>query len=230
MTGTTLTKPLADAERRIEIGRERRARTRAKIIAAAFEIFGEENGLYARIEDIAGRAGITRPTFYNHFSGMPELRDAVTYELTHEFLTAVSHTISVLEDPRERASAAIRFYLARVRQDPKWAWSMINLSASGFIFGVETHREAEATVSAGLAAGTLVLPCSAIGRDIILGSSLAAMTTMLRFDPGEDYPIVMVQTILIAMGVPADQAFEISHRPLPPLVSPRHPVELDKMS
>jgi hypothetical protein len=34
-----------DLERRAEIGRERRARTRARIVAAAFDLFGDENGL-----------------------------------------------------------------------------------------------------------------------------------------------------------------------------------------
>jgi len=74
----------------MELGKIRRAKTRAKIIAAAFELFGEEEGLYARIEDVSQRAGITRATFYDHFSGMSELRDAVTDEVTHDFLTAVT--------------------------------------------------------------------------------------------------------------------------------------------
>jgi AcrR family transcriptional regulator len=210
----------ADSQRRIEIGKERRARTRAKIVAAAFELFGEENGLYVRIEDIAARAGITRPTFYDHFSGMAELRDAVTYEMTHDFLLAVSHTVSLLDDPRERASAAIRFYLGRVREDARWGWSMINLSANGVIFGAETCRQAEQTVREGIAMGKLGIGNSAIGRDIVMGASLAAMATMLRDDPGEDYPRQMAESILMGMGVPAADASEISRRPAPRLVTP----------
>lgn len=59
-----------DLERRAEIGREKRARTRAKIVSSAFELFGNDEGLYSRIEDIAKAAGVTRATFYYHFSGM----------------------------------------------------------------------------------------------------------------------------------------------------------------
>jgi hypothetical protein len=65
-----MAKRAVNPERRAEIGRERRARTRAKLIAAAFEIFGEENGLYARIEDVCAKAGVTRTTFYDHISGL----------------------------------------------------------------------------------------------------------------------------------------------------------------
>lgn len=205
-------------ERRAEIGRERRARTRAKIISAAFELFGEEQGLYSRIEDIADRAGVTRPTFYNHFSGMEELREALTHEVTHQFLESVTATISALPDPRRRASAAIRFYLRRARDDRRWAWSMINMSATGVIFGSETYKQAEQTVREGMEAGVLRLPSSAVGRDIILGSTLAAISTMQRETVEQDYPETVAGYILMGLGVPYEEARQIANVELPPSV------------
>jgi len=216
--GKDMTKPVTDQERRLEVGRIRRAKTRAKIVAAAFDMFGDESGLYARIEEIAKRAEITRATFYDHFTGMPELREAVTYEVTHDFLTAVTQTVSLLSDPREKAAAAIRFYLNKVPEDARWGWSMINLSANGVIFGAETFRQAELTVVEGLQAGLLTVPCSAIGRDSILGTTIAAISSMLREDHGSEYPMQIVQSILMSLGVNRDDAIEISSRPLPTLV------------
>jgi len=212
-----LTRAKVDPQRRIEIGRERRARTRAKIIAAAFDMFGEQNGLFVRVEDIAERAGITRATFYDHFHGMAELREAVSYELTHDFLIAVTHSVSLLEDPRERAAAATRFYLERVRHDPRWGWSMINLSANGIPFGDETHRQAAQTVQEGMSASQLTVADSAIGRDIVLGTALAAIGTMLREKKGDDYVAAVVEAVLLGLGVGATDAAEIARRPLPPL-------------
>ncbi|MFM2371614.1 MAG: hypothetical protein RIS85_1336 [Pseudomonadota bacterium] len=210
----------SDKARRLELGRQRRAKTRAKVIAAAFELFGEEDGLYARIEDVAQRAGITRATFYDHFSGMAELREAVTYEVTHDFLTSVTYTVSLLSDPRERIAAAIRFYLHRVRDVPGWGWSMINLSANGIIFGAETYRQAELTVVDAMAARQLTIKDSAVGRDSILGTTIAAISTMLREEKITDYPEQVVSVILIGLGVNPQQAAEISNRALPSLVSP----------
>jgi AcrR family transcriptional regulator len=209
----------ANLERRAEIGRERRARTRAKIIAAAFDLFGEENGLHSRIEDVADRAGVTRPTFYNHFSGMEELREALTHEVTHDFLVAVTRTIEELPDPRMRAVIAIRFYLHRARADRRWAWSMINMSANGIIFGAETHRQAEETVREGIEAGVLTIPSSALGRDLILGSTLAAVAGMLREDLPPDYPEAVAEHILLGLGVPQAEARDLARLSLPPLAS-----------
>lgn len=206
-----------DLERRGEIGRERRARTRAKILLAAFEAYGEEHGLHVRIEDIASRANITRPTFYNHFAGMEELREAVTRELTHDFLVAVTKTIQLVTDPRERATIAIRLYLRRAREDTQWAWSMINMSANGIIFGAETFSQAEQTVKEGIESGLLSVPSSQLGRDLLMGTSLAAIVTMVRETTPDDYPEAVAGFILMGLGVLSEEARSIAHLPLPAL-------------
>jgi AcrR family transcriptional regulator len=215
-----MAKRAVNQERRAEIGRERRAKTRAKIIAAAFEIFGEENGLYARIEDVAEKAGITRTTFYSHFSGMEELRDALSYEVTHDFLVQVTLTAQSLPDPRDRTAIAIRYYLQRARSNSRWAWSMLNMSANGMIFGAETYRQAELTVVEGMEAGVFPIPSSALGRDLIMGSSLAAIGAMLREDLPEDYPEEVAGFVLLGLGVPREFASAAAHAPLPPLLTP----------
>ncbi len=206
-----------DLERRAQIGRERRARTRAKIVAAAFDLFGSEHGLYSRIEDIADRAGVTRPTFYNHFKGMDELREALTSEVTNEFLLAVTQVISAMPDPRQRAASAVRYYLHRARKDRQWAWSMLNMSANGVIFGTATYHQAEQTVIEGIEAGMLPLPSSTVGRDIILGSTLAAIGTIARGNPPEDYCEIIAGYILLALGVAHDDARRLATIPLPDL-------------
>jgi len=207
----------AEHERRTEAGRERRARTRAKIVAAAFEIFGSEEGLFTRIEDIASVAGVTRATFYNHFNNMADLREAVSYEVTHDFLQWVNATTSRLDDPRERASTAIRLYLRRAREDRRWAWSMVNISANGIVFGAETYRQAERTVAEGMEAGLLRIRSSALGRDLVLGTVLAAVSTLLRGESAPDYPELVAGHILMGMGVSFQEARAIANRTLPEL-------------
>jgi len=206
------------ADGRTALGRRRRADTRARIIAAAFEIFGDENGLFARIEDVADMAGVTRATFYNHFTNMGELREALTQEVTHDFLLAVTRTVNLLPDLRERCTAATRFYLHRAADDPRWGWSMVNISAGGLIFGAETYREAEKTVREGIEGDALPILSPELGRDILLGSALAAVTTILRGEAPAEYPEAVAGYILYALGVPFEEAKAIAHLPLPQLI------------
>lgn len=213
-----MSRKLIDPERRAEIGRERRTRTRAKIIAAAFELFGDEAGLYTRIEDIADKAGVTRATFYNHFAGMTELRDALTLEVTHDFLEAVTRTISQMPDAADRSACAIRFYLHRARTDPRWGWSMINLSATSLIFGAETFHQAEQTIREGVQQGIFPLPSLDVGRDLLLGTTLAAMGSIVRGGIADDYPERVAASILFGLGVSTDAADRCARQELPELV------------
>jgi AcrR family transcriptional regulator len=96
-----------DMKRRAEIGQQKRARTRARILAATFELYGRENGLFTRVEEICLAADVTRQTFYNHFNSMEDLREALTYEVTHDFLVAVTNAVISLPDAAERSSAAM---------------------------------------------------------------------------------------------------------------------------
>jgi AcrR family transcriptional regulator len=214
-----LSKILNERAGRTEAGRRRKAENRAKILAAAFTVFGDENGLHARIEDIADQAGVTRATFYNHFAGMIELREALTREVTHDFLTFVMATIATMSDPRDRSAVAIRYYLRRAKADPRWGWSMVNLSATGLIFGAETYNQAEQTVREGLDAGVFRILSVDLGRDILLGTSLAALGTILRKQTPPDYPEAVAGYILNALGVPHTDARRIAHQPLPSLAS-----------
>ena len=208
-----------DPAKRAEAGRERRARTRARIIAAAFEVFGDEKGLHARVEDVAATAGVTRATFYNHFADMAELRDALSFEVTHDFLKAVTATISRIPDARDRSALAIRFYLHRAQADRRWAWSMLNLSATGVIFGAETFQQAERTVREGIEEGVFPLPSVTLGRDLLLGTALAAMGSIVRGSVPEDYPEVVAASILHGLGVRLEEAEARARQPLSPLVA-----------
>lgn len=120
-----------------------------------------------------------------------------------------------MPDPRERAAASIRYYLRRSMNDRQWGWSMLNLSATGVIFGAETYSEAGKTVQQGIDSGAFPIVSLALGIDILMGTSLAAMGTILRIGAAEDYPEVIAGYILYALGVPYEDAKGIAHQPLP---------------
>jgi len=199
----------ANALRRAEIGREKRARTRIAILQTAFALFSQPDGLFTRVEEICAAAQVTRQTFYNHFDGMESLRTALTHEVSHDFLIRVTTAISVLDDAAERAAMAIRLYLDKARREPSWGQLMVNISANGIIFGMETYLQAERTVKEGMAQGVFTIPDSRLGRDLIMGTTLSAIVTQLREQPGADHARHITYCILVALGVAADRARQI---------------------
>ena len=56
-----------DSDHRTRVGRQRRARTQARILEAAFEVFARKGPDAPVIDDFIQAAGVARGTFYNHF-------------------------------------------------------------------------------------------------------------------------------------------------------------------
>ena len=194
----------------------RRERTRRRLLDAAFTLLGHERGLAVRIEEICAEAGISRGTFYNHFPGLEGLFDALSFDLSHDFNSAVLATMARMEDMAARTNAAMRYYLERARSNPHWGWAMVNISATGPLFGAETFASALATVEEGIARGEFAVEDARVGRDMILGTALAAMITQLREGAPADQPKIVARHILRALGVPRDRVEEVIARPLPP--------------
>jgi AcrR family transcriptional regulator len=204
-----------DVERRAQIGQEKRSRTRATLLEATFTLLGREKGLGTRIEEICAAASISRGSFYNYFVSMDELLEALSYELNHDFNNGVQEVVGRMATAAERAGAAIRYYLERALQDPQWAWAMVNISAGGPIFGAETYRHAQVTIEQGIASGEFDLPGPNSGRDLLLGTTLAAMVTQLHNPPSATYAASVTRNVLRGLGVAPVLVEDLVQRPLP---------------
>ncbi len=74
-----------DLRRRAEIGRQRRAKSRAQIIEAARLLFTSRPIASVTIEDVTRQAQVAKGTFYSHFRSLDDLRAAVAVELSQTF-------------------------------------------------------------------------------------------------------------------------------------------------
>ena len=202
-------------ERRAEIGRERRLKTRAHILQIAFELLGREDGRATRIEEICVAAKVARGTFYNHFTSVEEMFRALTFEISHDFNIAVRSVIRRVPNGAISASFALRYYLHKTRDDPAWGWAMVNLSAGGPIFGEETMRYATECVMDGMVTEQFSVASPEIGHDLMQGATLAGMITLLRAPQPPDFPEKLVAQIMRGLGVSPTLIERCVQPPLP---------------
>ncbi|WP_137680841.1 TetR/AcrR family transcriptional regulator [Aurantiacibacter suaedae] len=188
-------------EKRAEIGRQKRARTREKMLEAAFLLLGREDGRSTRIEEICKEAKVARGTFYNYFSSVEELLSALTFDISHDFNLAVRAIIRTVPAGALRCSFALRYYMHRTREDPAWGWAMVNLSAGGPIFGEETARYGIEAVIEGMVTEQFHAGSAQLAYDLMHGATLAGMITQLRSEQPDDYPEQMVTLIMRGLGV-----------------------------
>lgn len=200
------TTKITDLERRAEIGRVRRAKTRAKILRAAFNVFGQESGVFTTIDIICREAGVSRPTFYNHFESLEDVHSALSNDITHDFLEFIIATNQKMSNPAKKLAFGTLSFLEHARTDPRWGWGILNLSATGPLFGIEVNKSVENDLLEGMESNLFNLNSVDIGRDIVAGTCHAVLLTQLTKETTADYPRRAVCRILVALGLQPDQA------------------------
>ena len=215
-----MAKLTVDLARRAEIGATRRSRTRERLLSSARQLFGRESGRTTRVEDICEAASIARGTFYNYFPSFEAMQAALFEELSNKFDQAVHQAFEQLESPAERTSAAIRFYLTHVVEDHEWGWGMVNTGMGvGFFHATVSDRVLE-TIQEGIDSRDFTIETAEAGRDILLGSGLAAAITLLSGTAPKRHIETVAAGVLQALGTSNDKARELVSRPLPKLPDP----------
>lgn len=97
--------------------RLRRDERRAQLLAAATDIF-VSNGYHATVmDDIAERAGVSKPVLYQHFPGKLELYLALLETHADQLVERVRCAIATTTDNSQRVPAAVRAYFDFVDTD-----------------------------------------------------------------------------------------------------------------
>lgn len=96
----------------------RRAETRARLLAAALEVFAEDGFGRSSVEDVCERAGYTRGAFYSNFSSLDELFLAMWEERSAQLLADLRNALEHIgtDDP----DRMIRRVLQAIPVDDAW--------------------------------------------------------------------------------------------------------------
>jgi len=98
------------------------ARTRARLLQAAKEVFEEDGFLEARISDIAERAGLSHGSFYHYFDSKEEIFREVAEALEEQLSAPMEGVIldpGSQAPPPERIREALRRHLESYRHEAR---------------------------------------------------------------------------------------------------------------
>lgn len=129
-----------DPIRRAEIGREKRLRTRAQLVAAASALFSRQVAETVTVDDVVKEAGLAKGTFYVHFDGLDALTSAVADDLVRSFDELLQPVRLSMDDPAKRIAFGCGAFLDKALDDPQWA-TMVARMVSGAPKGAESARQ-----------------------------------------------------------------------------------------
>jgi AcrR family transcriptional regulator len=201
-------------ERRAEIGRARRDRTRARLVAAALRVFARMGPDAPNVDDFTAEAGVARGTFYGYFDGREDLLVAVA-TLAAEQMETERMRAQGMADPAERMACALRSYIRKAAADANWGWVIVRIAPVAAPLGPAMRANLEKDLSDGVASGRFVVPSMQAAQDLVLGAGIMAMRSVLQGDAEAGHAEAVARLVLQALGV-ADAA-EVATRPLPGL-------------
>ena len=198
--------------RRAEIGREKRARTRAELVAAANSLFARQAVESVTVDDVVREAAVAKGTFYVHFDGLDGLTAAVAQELVQSFDEMLQSDRLSLDDPALRIAFGCSSFIDKALNDPRWA-SLVARMATADPKGGELLRgrifEDLQQFSNNLPDGG---PCAHLNLEIVVGIMLQLMRAFGERRLSSLDRDAAISAILRAIGLNAREAKSVLTR------------------
>lgn len=94
-----------------------RSERRAQLLEAAQQVFVEHGYHAAGMDEIADRAGVSKPVLYQHFPGKLDLYLALLDLANEQMMEAVTSALSSTEDNKQRVIATMEAYFEFVSRE-----------------------------------------------------------------------------------------------------------------
>jgi len=189
-----------DLARRAEIGRERRARTRAQIVEAAATLLAERPPEALTVDAIVEAAGVAKGTFYYHFQSINELVAAVGAKLGESLDELLTPARIELHDPIERLSFAFTQFLERAISDTDWARLVVQSILAPAEFGRGIRANLKADIAEAIGQGRVTVRDVELAADIVIGIWLQITRGILERGARPELTRQALEAVLRALG------------------------------
>jgi len=195
-----------DLARRAEIGREKRAKTRAQIVEAGAMLLAERPPEALTVDAVVETAGVAKGTFYYHFQSMEELAAAVGEKLGESFDDLLAPARLGLRDPIARISFALTQFLTKAIADPDWARLVVQSAQAPTEFARSVRSNLMTDLTEAKAQGRLTVDDIELAADIVLGIWLQVVRGTLQRRPTPQLGNRALEAVLRALGATTDAA------------------------
>lgn len=205
------------------VGRKRRAKTEAKIIEAALQVFAEKGRDAPVIDDFIKAAGIARGTFYNYFKSTSELLTATSTWLTDDLIESIEREIQSIPDPVIRHGMGCRLWMKKAESDPPWCGFVASIWFQGGFALKAPLRD----IRLGIKSGGFTCSNANVGYDLAMGTMRQGMIRLITnpsLPQRKGYGDKIAQIILEGLGASPAKIDETMKHPLPDMRRPTRTV------
>jgi AcrR family transcriptional regulator len=181
------------------------------------EALVESRGVDAvTIEEITEAADVARRTFYHHFDSKHDALVPLARTRTEELNRRIDRLIEAVDDPAEVVSIALRHTLRGIPEDPLCAWFIFRSGLPHERLHEAIGKSGTRDFERGIERGRFAIANREVAEHVV-GSAVTGLLSRRLHGKLADADLdEAVEYLLRLLGVPADEAAEIAHRPLPP--------------
>lgn len=207
----------APVDFRTRTGQARRARTRAKILSAAFELFDKRGVDRVTVEDVREEAGLARGSFYNYFVTYEDMLKALASDIAIQINSEQSERFESVPNMAERIWSNVRYAILRAASDRSCTEILVRITPLVGPLNEEMRVHAERTVRNSVKSKAIDVPSAGVALDLGFGLAIMMWQRALesRIEPKELEAAGLM--LMRAYGVPEVEARRISRLPLPKL-------------
>jgi AcrR family transcriptional regulator len=198
-------------DHRTRVGRERRARTEERILAAALGVFAEQGPDAPVIDDFIQAAGVARGTFYNHFQSVEELLRATSARSTRQVMETIEGALEGLPNPVQRLGMGLRLFFSHAQRRPVWCRFVARVWSVG---GLELPTR---DLDEGIRRGQFKVAGKEAARALLLGTVREALARIGERGAPAGFGDQVAALCLRAFRAPAGEVAEVLGRELPAL-------------
>ena len=200
--------------RRAEIGRERRARMRGRLIEAAARVMADHGTENATIDIFIRAAGVARGTFYNHFRDARRIARCIMGQHRSRPVPGnPERPASDVADPVERFAAMTRLVLRGAMPTRPGAGLSWRMSADETTLNDDLRGYPRPDLRAGAAAGRFRYESETSATDLVVGTMRAALRALLQEGREANYAQALCKMMLQALGINRIEAIRIRRAP-----------------
>lgn len=199
------------------------ARTRQALLNGGRQVMARKGVEAATVSEIVKAAGVSQPSFYNHFASREELAQAITAQFFQSDAAFKGRVYRAVGDPAKAIAINARHTLKVATRNPVVAWVVVRGGPGRDLLRISDSDQLVGMITAGVKSGRFRKLDPRMAAEIIRGAAFTLLQDILLGTAPESVEIQFAELMLLMLGVPAKEAAEIASQPDSPWTEARKP-------
>jgi len=191
-------------------------KTRHALIAGGRRVMARKGVDAASVLEIVKAAGVSQPSFYNHFASKEELAEVIAANFFQADVAFKSRVFQTAEDPAEAIAINTRHTLKVATRDPVVAWVVVRGGSGRKLLRIGDPDQLVNMITTGIGKGRFRETDARVVAEVIRAAAFPLLQDILEGTAPDNIEIQFAELVLLMLGIPAREAAEIAARPDPP--------------